>query len=590
MAGDYARRRADRVARHERCSRQHAALGNAKLLTIACAGLTAWFAFGAGVFSGWWLTAPVVLYLGLAVRHERVLNRRRLAARSIAFYDGGLRRLNGTWAGKGNSGARFLDAEHPYAADLDIFGRGSLFELLCTARTSVGEKCLADWLCAPASLDDVRRRQAAIAELRSRIDLREELALIGEELRAGFKLEPLVKWAGLPSRLPSPAILRTTIAFAAAGGCAAIAWSCGLGPIPFLAISALGQAFDFSMQSPLKKTLRDMERPAHALFLLSEMLARLEREPFESPLLQDLKAGLASEGVPASKQIERLQSLFGCLEIGRAGMLAVIVGLVYWLTLTAYAIERWRSRNRAQFEQWVGIVGEFEALSSLAGYAWEHPSDPFPDLTAEGVEFSAAGLAHPLLHSDVVVRNDMSLGADARLYIVSGSNMSGKSTLLRTIGVNVVLALAGAPVSANRMRLSMLHVGASIRTMDSLQAGVSRFYAEITRLRRVVDIADDAAPLLFLLDEILHGTNSHDRRVGAEALARALIARGAIGLITTHDLALARLADDPAASAVNVHFQDEIVDGKMVFDYRLRPGVVAKSNAIELMRAVGLEV
>ncbi|HEU4754153.1 MAG TPA: DNA mismatch repair protein MutS, partial [Armatimonadota bacterium] len=226
----------------------------------------------------------------------------------------------------------------------------------------------------------------------------------------------------------------------------------------------------------------------------------------------------------------------------------------------------------------------------LAAYGFEHPQDPFPELADEGPLFEVEGIAHPLLPAARAVRNDLSLGPELRMLIVSGSNTSGKSTLLRSVGVNTVLALAGAPVRARRLRLSRLSVGASIRVQDSLQGGISRFQAEILRLRRIVELTGGPHPVLFLLDEILHGTNSHDRRIGAAAVLRSLVERGAIGLTTTHDLALTQVAGSPELKAANVHFEDHMEDGRMAFDYHLRPGVVQKSNALELMRAVGLDV
>jgi DNA mismatch repair ATPase MutS len=235
-------------------------------------------------------------------------------------------------------------------------------------------------------------------------------------------------------------------------------------------------------------------------------------------------------------------------------------------------------------------VGEFEALGSLASYAYEHPQDPFPELVEDGACFEGEGLGHPLIPEARSVRTDLRLSGDLCVLIVSGSNMSGKSTLLRTLGTNTVLALAGAPVRARRLRLAPLQLGASIRVQDSLQAGASRFYAEITRLRQIVRLTEGALPVLYLLDEILHGTNSHDRRIGAEGVVRGLIERGAIGLITTHDLALARIAENLAPRAANVHFEDHLEGGRMTFDYRLRPGTVERSNALELMRSIGLEV
>jgi DNA mismatch repair ATPase MutS len=239
--------------------------------------------------------------------------------------------------------------------------------------------------------------------------------------------------------------------------------------------------------------------------------------------------------------------------------------------------------------RWIAAVGEMGALISLAGYAYERPADPFPEFVEGPALFEAEAIGHPLIPESRSVRNDLRLGPDMGVLMVSGSNMSGKSTLLRTAGANVVLAMAGAPVRARRLRVSPLAVGASIKVVDSLQHGSSRFYSQITRLKQLLDIAAGPMPLLFLLDELLHGTNSHDRRIGAEAVVDSLVRRGAIGLVTTHDLALAQIGA-LAHRGANVHFEDHFENGQMTFDYRLRPGVVQKSNALLLMRSVGLEV
>jgi DNA mismatch repair ATPase MutS len=236
-----------------------------------------------------------------------------------------------------------------------------------------------------------------------------------------------------------------------------------------------------------------------------------------------------------------------------------------------------------------------EALLSLATYRFEHHSDPFPEFVDGAATFDAEALGHPLVPVALCVRNDVSIREETRVLLVSGSNMSGKSTLLRSVGMNVVLAMAGAPVRARRLRLTPLQVGASIRVNDSLQEGSSRFYAEITRLRQIYDLTargltSGDAPLLFLLDELLQGTNSNDRRIGAEGIVRALVSRGAIGLVSTHDLALTDIGGAVAGRLRNVHFQDELANGRMTFDYKLRDGVVTKSNGLELMRSIGLDV
>jgi DNA mismatch repair ATPase MutS len=288
------------------------------------------------------------------------------------------------------------------------------------------------------------------------------------------------------------------------------------------------------------------------------------------------------------------------------------------VTQLAFAIERWRAHHGGAAAGWLEALGELEALASLGTYTFEHPDQPFPDIAPdeEGPLYDGVNVSHPLLPAETRVGNDVRLDPRTRLWLVTGSNMSGKSTLLRTVGASTVLALAGAPVPATRLRLSHLRVGASLRTVDSLQAGVSRFFAEIKRLREVVALAESSRLTLFLLDEILHGTNSQDRFAGAAAITRTLVARQAVGLVTTHDLTLAKIVDslDAAPSpsqvasvasvpsvpsvpsvasvpvAINVHFEDVITADQLTFDYKLRPGVVTRGNALALMKLVGLPV
>jgi DNA mismatch repair ATPase MutS len=256
----------------------------------------------------------------------------------------------------------------------------------------------------------------------------------------------------------------------------------------------------------------------------------------------------------------------------------------------ALAAERWRKAHGNAVSRWLSVVGEIEALLSLATYSYEHPDDQVPEFVEGAASFDAQELGHPLLPAAACVRNDVSFGGEARVMLVSGSNMSGKSTLLRAVGINTVLAMAGAPVRARRLQMTVLQVGASIRVNDSLQEGSSRFYAEITRLRQIIDLAEGDPPLLFLLDELLQGTNSKDRRVGGEGIVRALVARGSIGLVSTHDLALTDIGGSLDGRLHNVHFQDELANGRMTFDYKLHDGVVTKSNGLELMRSIGLDV
>jgi len=332
-----------------------------------------------------------------------------------------------------------------------------------------------------------------------------------------------------------------------------------------------------------------VEEAAHELGLLSEVLLLLERETFRSPLLTALRASLDAEGGPPSRHLARLKRLTEYLDSRDNVFVRIAEVFILWTPHWALQVEEWRHRSGPAVRRWLNATGEIEALCSLANHAFEHPDDAFPELRSEADPWiQAERVAHPLLPEARAVRNDVSLGGRTRLLVVSGSNMSGKSTLLRTLGSNAVLAQAGAPVRARRMVLRPMAIGASIRLTDSLQGGISRFYAEILRLRQILDLTAGPLPVLFLIDEFFHGTNSHDRRIGAEALVRGLLARGAFGLVTTHDLALAEIVETLDGQGANVHFEDQIENGQIHFDYAMRPGVVRKSNAIELMRSVGL--
>jgi hypothetical protein len=570
--------------------RRHVAFGNAQL-TVAIAGvMAAWMAVGRHWFAPWWLLLPVAAFAALALLHERVIRVRKRAERLAAFYEKGIARLEDRWAGQGDSGERFDDPAHPYAEDLDLFGRGSLFELLSTARLRSGAETLARWLLEPAAPAEVRERHAAVNELRPRLDLREEIAMLGEDLRSGIDPGPLARWAEKPLVFDSRGLRIAAAVLAALMVGALAAWAVFGIPEFFLLIAGVETALSLRLRGRVQRVVDGVGEPAYGLALLAEMLARFEREPFSTPRLAALRKAFETEGTPPSRRIARLNRLMELLDSADHVLIRIVnLAFLYKMQL-AFGIEAWRKESGGHVRRWLEAAGQIEALCALANYAYEHPADPFPEFSDEGPCFEGEGLAHPLIAEIRAVPNDVRLCGEPGVLVISGSNMSGKSTLLRTVGVNAVLAMAGAPVRARRLRLTPLAVGASIRTLDSLHSGTSRFYVEITRIRLLVELAKGPLPLLFLLDELLQGTNSHDRRIGAEAVIRTLAGRGAIGLLTTHDLALADIANALAPQARNVHFEDHLADGKITFDYHLRPGVVEKSNALELMRSIGLEV
>jgi hypothetical protein len=587
---EYKRRIALWRAAHAAGERTYVRISNLRLATAAAAVLIAWLAFVRNAASPAWLAACLIAFLGLVVWHARVIQRNERAARARRLYERGLDRIEGRWAGSGPDGRRFL-SEHPYARDLDVFGEGSLFQLIDTARTEAGEETLADWLRAPAGIEEIRSRQTAVAELKPRVAFREDLAVLAAEAHVG-RTGVLVAWASAePAGLPAAAApllaasAALTVALIAAGvaGWSSAGWAAG-----WLVVQ---MTLALYWRSQVHQVVERIANPAYDLGLLVELLARIESEPMSSPRLAQVHARLVRDGAPPSHLIARLRSFVAALDTTENLLFKPVAPFLLVKSQAAVAIDRWHAEHRMALLAWLESVGELEALSSLATHAYEHDEDPFPELMAPGPRLIAEGLGHPLLTEAAAVRNDIALGGDdAHVLVVSGSNMSGKSTLLRAVGVNVVLALAGGVVRARRLALSPLAIGATLRIEDSLQAGHSRFFAEILRIRQIVETTRGPLPLLFLLDEILHGTNSHDRRIGAQAIVRALVAAGAIGLVTTHDLALTGLVSALGSRAANVHFEDRLEDGKMVFDYRMRPGVVEHSNALDLMRSIGLEV
>jgi MutS domain V len=566
----------------------HLRLGNLRLILTGLAVIIAWAAFRAHSFSPWWLAVPVAGFAAVAVYHSRILRARELAERAVEFYERGLARVEDRWEGSGEKGERFDDPQHVYAADLDLFGKGGLFQLLSTARTRMGEDRLAQWLLSPATVTCIRERHDALEELREQLDLREDLAGLGEDAGVGVHPDALLKWAEAPNSMKPLWLRWLAPLLATLAICSALGWARWGVVAPLIAIVVVEAIFTYSLRRLLDEVLHGTEHAFRDLDLFSGALARVEAHRFKGRRLLALQRELLASGVQSSLAMARLQTLVELID-GRHDFFVRIIDapLMYSVQL-AFAAERWRRAHGGALRLWVNALAEMEALLSLATYSFEHPADPFPAFTEGAAAFNAEELGHPLVPAADCVRNDVSIGGDTRVLLVSGSNMSGKSTLLRAVGINLTLAMAGAPVRARSLTLTPLQIGASIRVNDSLREGSSRFYAEITRLRQIFDFAGGNPPLLFLLDELLQGTNSKDRRIGAEGIVHALVNRGAIGLVSTHDLALTDIGG--SVGLRNVHFQDELQNGRMTFDYKLQAGIVTKSNGLELMRSIGLEV
>ena len=534
---------------------------------------------------------PILGLVALFVWHERVLGAMRRCSRLRRFYEQGMARLEDRWAGTGQSGDQFLDSRHPYARDLDLFGSGSLFEFLCTARTRAGEETLAQWLRRRAPMEETQRRQGAVKELTPLLDFRERLALAGEEVRIGVQPDALIAWAESEERMQPYRLLRLLLPALGLCWIASIAiwlaldWGTGAA-----LMSLLNLAITYRLRPRVDRALGGIDEASHELDLLASLLREIEDAQFRSARLTELQQNLRCDGVCPSASIRALNKRVTWLDAHENWFIKVLDLFIFWTPQWVMAVERWRARSGPHVRQWIAVAGEVEALTSLGSFAYENPQCVFPDFVEEGPYFHAEGLAHPLLPRARAVANDLQLDGKLQLIVISGPNMAGKSTFIRSVGINVVLAQAGAPVCASRLTLSSLEVAASICVLDSLQGGLSRFYAEITRLKAIDDLLSGDAHVLFLLDELLSGTNSHDRRIGTESFVSNLISHGAIGLVTTHDLALAEIANRLDGRAANFHFADRLENGELRFDYKLTPGVVQTANALKLMRSIGLNV
>ena len=582
--------------RRDRFAAESARLDRVEGRIAAVRGVT--FVIGLGLAIAWmsqgspspaWILLPLVVFVAAVAFHRRILQKRRRVERGVRLYERALQRLAGRWADFGAEGERYRDATHPYADDFDLFGPGSLFQRLWRGATRLGEDRLANWLLTPAERETVIARQNSVKELQDRHDLRETIGLLesnGEEGNQNL----LRAWAGVPSRPISPAVRWLAVGLSIAFWSGLAAWLFDAAGVSWAVASYAGcLVLTFVLRRRITEAVGRLNRAEAGLSALADVLEIAEQEDFASPMLEGVRRRLATEGLPCSARVAELHKLSHRFDSALFNQFFAPIALGLNLPIhLAHAAEIWRERFGSAVPLWLDAVGDFEALLSLAGYAAEHPLDAWPEIATGAPRFIARRLGHPLLPDDRCVRNDVSLGEPTRLLVVSGSNMAGKSTLLRTTGINAVLAFAGGPVRADALTLTPLSIGSVIRVSDSLQSGKSFFFAAIERLKQVAALAGGTPPLFFLLDELLAGTNSHDRAIGAEAIVRRLLDDASLGIVTTHDLALTEMADSLGPVAENVHFRDLLVGDTLQFDYTLRPGVVDRGNALALMRLVGL--
>lgn len=565
----------------------------------------------------WWaatgLGAAVVVFLWLVVRHDRTERRRDAAAAMVALNREALARLARDWSALPSAWQPPVPDTHPYARDIDVFGHASLTQLLGPVRTPTGRATLARWLLdlPGADLSDVLDRQAAVRELAPRLDLRQQLAGLARQVprpadhrqtdgdpppTATDALPPVVAWAVAPDvHGPSAWVRGLALALAVVTTIGAIGallgWVTGAW---WLLTGALGWGLRWWVHEPLEHTIGGASGE-HGLRPWAALVALLDASAGTAPVLQRLRATLHGRHGAATSALRQLEQLVALSDTRHSVWIYVpLQTLTLWDLHVWWAIDRWRRRHGPEVRTWLEAVGEFEALASLGSLAFDQPAWAFPQFDVTATRIEGTDVGHALLADDVRVCNDVQVGPPGRFLLITGSNMSGKSTLLRAIGLNVVLAHAGAPVCAVAFRLPPLTLHTSMRVSDSLELGLSLFMASLVRLQQIVAAAREAPPTrraCYLLDEVLQGTNSAERQIAVRTVMAHLLQCEAIGVVTTHDL---ELAAEPSftARADSVHLQETLTgEGDhvaMTFDYRLRPGPAHAGNALQLLRLIGL--
>jgi hypothetical protein len=571
-------------------------IGTARLviagLSLVLLGAIVWGRMGALAWAA--LLGLVVVFVALVFAHAGVEEAKERALAGLRFHNRGLARLAHDWDALPVASGVAPASDHTFASDLDVFGHASLMQLVDTTETRLGEERLAAFLSleSPGEAGEWLARQQAVRELSGKVGFRETLATAAGVL-AGEKPDPapLLAWAE-SSEGVSPALVWAgwvlpALAVASVAGRSVLGANAGLSTWMIVAVLGVGIAIG----ARLTPFLEAASARQSAATRWRAMVAAIEEQPFEAPLLLELRGRLTSGGRRSSDEMAALGRIVGFVDARRNDVFRLFIGpLLMWDVHCAFALLRWRARAGKQVRGWLEAIAEVEALAGLAAFAFDHPEFTWPEAAQEPL-FEARGVGHPLVDGARRVGNDVRFPTAGTALVVTGSNMSGKSTLLRAIGVNAVLAYAGAPVCAKSLRIGPARVATSMRIEDSLEKGVSHFYAELRRLKRVLDLARaPGAPVLFLLDEILHGTNSRERVIGACAVVRELLSRGAYGAVSTHDLGITALGTELGGRVENVHFEEQVDGESMTFDYVLRPGIVQSSNALRLMRAIGIEV
>ena len=493
-----------------------------------------------------------------------------------------------------SDGNQYIPKEHLYANDLDIFGKASLFQYVNRTTSEMGGAHLATYLQSPAELQIISERQIAIKELSKKIEWRQDLQAKGKEkeisLLTQIRLEKWIAeapvfsqfkaWKWLRYLLPVVIISIVTLyIFDMAGS--------GIFYFTLFIFAALA----YQINKYVAPVHEKLSKIADELDILSKSIGHIESTTFESPLLVSLQAAFFHNNKNVSHDIKRLHKLLDKLDLRYNLVISAPLNiLLLWNLQQVLDLEKWKSDRQKNINTWFNTLGHFEALNSFATLYFNEPGWIFPTVLPEYFFIEGKEIGHPLIQKDKRVNNNIELKHQGELMLVTGSNMAGKSTYLRSVGVNVILAMAGAPVCAKYLKVSHVQIISSMRITDNLAESTSTFYAELKKLKAIIEMVNKGEKVFILLDEILRGTNSLDRHTGSVALVKQLIKHNAAAIIATHDLDLAKLKDEFSESIVNYHFDVQVSNDELFFDYILKPGVCTSLNASILMKKIGIEL
>jgi ABC-type multidrug transport system fused ATPase/permease subunit len=502
-----------------------------------------------------------------------------------------IRCLEGDFSGF-KSGGEYAERDHPYTYDLDIFGRTSLFQLICRTTSKPASDMLAGYLKQPAPTDEIMSRQEAVKELAPMTGWRQEFMTIGFQ-NAGAENDPsaLMKWLESDDIFQNRKREKTALWLLSILALASIAMVIAGVPAALLApVFTVNFIFYFTRFRRITKLHEQVSRSSELLRNYSSSIGMIEKETFRAGKLEVLQGSFRG-GSDASVQVRTLARLVNRLDSRLNVLVSIPLNLLFFTDIRfCLALEEWKGQHAARIPGWFAAMAEFEVLSSLANMAYNNPSWVFPEIVPDFFTFRAVNMGHPLIPEKKRINNDFESSGHGKTILITGSNMSGKSTFLRTCGINTALALAGAPVCASSFTLSHVRIHSSMRITDSLEENISSFYAELRRLRSVITEAEKDPRVFLLLDEILRGTNSDDRFTGSVALIKQLMGYETVAMVATHDLRLAGLSKDIPGKIDNYHFDVKISGEELFFDYKLTPGICSSFNASLLMKKMGINV